>query len=186
MIDYEKNPWKTIDSNVKYENNWIKVTHNNVITPGNERGIYGTVHYKNWAIGMIPLDENLNTWLVGQYRYPLKQFSWEIPEGGGPLGERALDTAKRELSEEVGLEANKWTFIQKFYLSNSVSDEYGELYVAQDLKEFKNHPDPEEELIVKKLPFHEAYDMVINGEITDSMSVMGILKVKLLLDNNQI
>ena len=186
MNNSYKNPWTTLDSDVKYENNWIKVTHNNVITPGDDKGIYGTVHYKNWAIGMIPLDSDLNTWIVGQYRYPLNQFTWEIPEGGGPIGEMALETAKRELSEEVGLRAKKWTLIQKFHLSNSVSDEYGELFIAEELEEFENHPDSDEDLIVKKLPFEEVYQMVLKGEITDSMSIMGILKVKLLMNNNLI
>lgn len=182
----KKNPWKTISSATKYENDWIKVTHNDVITPGNEKGVYGTVHYKNWAIGMIPLDNELNTWIVGQYRYPLNQFTWEIPEGGGELGISALETAKRELSEEVGLRAKKWNLIQRFHLSNSVSDEYGELFIAQELEEFENHPDSDEDLIVKKIAFEEVYKMVLNGEITDSMSIMGILKVKLLIDNNKI
>lgn len=182
----KENPWTTINSVVKYENNWIKVTHNDVINPGDEKGVYGTVHYKNWAIGIIPLDRELNTWIVGQYRYPLNQFTWEIPEGGGKLGVSALETAKRELSEEVGLRAKKWNRIQKFHLSNSVSDEYGELFIAQELEEFDNHPDPDEDLIIKKIAFNEVYKMVLNGEITDSMSIMGILKVKLLIDSNKI
>ena len=182
----KENPWTTINSVVKYENNWIKVTHNDVINPGDEKGVYGTVHYKNWAIGIIPLDRELNTWIVGQYRYPLNQFTWEIPEGGGKLGVSALETAKRELSEEVGLRAKKWNRIQKFHLSNSVSDEYGELFIAQELEEFDNHPDPDEDLIIKKITFNEVYKMVLNGEITDSMSIMGILKVKLLIDSNKI
>lgn len=186
MSDTSINPWKKINEKVTYENPWIKVTHANVITPGGDEGIYGKVNYKNWAIGIIPIDKELNTWIVGQYRFPLDQYSWEIPEGGGPIGEDAIDTAKRELSEEVGLKANKWTQIQTFHLSNSVSDEYGELFLAQDLDEFQNHPDPEEELIVKKLPFENVFQMVLEGKITDAMSVMGILKVKYMIDNNLI
>ena len=186
MNNPQENPWNTLKSKVKYENNWIKVTHNDVITPGDKKGIYGTVHFKNWAIGMIPLDNNLNTWIVGQYRYPLNQFTWEIPEGGGPLGVSALETAKRELSEECGLKAKKWTKIQTFHLSNSVSDEYGEIFLGQDLEEFENHPDPDEELIVKKLPFEEVFQMVLRGEITDSITIMGIYKVKYLIDCNLI
>ncbi len=186
MNEQSFNPWKKIKEKVTYENPWIKVTHADVITPCGEKGVYGTVSYKNWAIGIIPLDEDHNTWIVGQYRYPLEAYSWEIPEGGGPIGESAIDTAKRELSEEVGLKAKKWDMIQTFHLSNSVSDEYGELFLAQDLEEFENHPDPEEDLAVKKLPFEEVFQMVLKGEITDSMSVMGILKVKYLIDNNLI
>lgn len=183
---YKKNPWKLVQQKSIYENPWIKVDHHDVITPGGESGIYGVVGFKNWAIGMIPLDKNLNTWIVGQYRYPINQYSWEIPEGGGPIGESALETAKRELSEEVGLSAKKWTKLQSFHLSNSVSDEYGELFLAQELEEFENHPDPEEELVVRKLPFKDVFKMVLSGEITDSMSIMAIYKVQYLIDNNLI
>ena len=186
MSDLNENPWKKIDEKVQYENPWIKVTHADVITPGGEIGVYGTVHFKNWAIGMVPLDEEFNTWIVGQYRYPLNKYSWEIPEGGGPIGESGLETAKRELSEECGLTAKKWTKIQTFHLSNSVSDEYGELFLAQDLEEHENHPDPEEELVVRKLPFNEVFKMVENGEITDSISIIAVYKVKYLIDNNLI
>ncbi|MDA9328773.1 NUDIX hydrolase [Flavobacteriales bacterium] len=186
MNDPDKNPWTKISTKEVYENPWIKVEHHTVLTPSKGAGIYGTVAFKNLAIGIIPLDTSLNTWIVGQYRFPLNTYSWEIPEGGGPIGEETIDTAKRELSEEVGLKANKWTMIQTFHLSNSVSDEYGELFLAQELKEFENHPDPEEELIVKKLPFEEVFQMVLKGEITDSMSVMGILKVKYLIANQLI
>ncbi len=186
MIVSTDNPWQKIDEEVKYDNSWIKVTHSNVINPAGAKGIYGSVHFKNWAIGIIPLDKNLNTWIVGQYRYPIQQYSWEIPEGGGPIGVSTIETAKRELSEECGLKAKKWTRIQTFHLSNSVSDEYGEIFLAQDLEEFENHPDPEEELVIKKLSFEEVFQMVCKGEITDSISIMGIYKVRYLIENNLI
>ncbi|MBO73109.1 MAG: DNA mismatch repair protein MutT [Flavobacteriales bacterium] len=186
MIVSTDNPWQKIDEEVKYDNSWIKVTHSNVINPAGAKGIYGSVHFKNWAIGIIPLDKNLNTWIVGQYRYPIQQYSWEIPEGGGPIGVSTIETAKRELSEECGLKAKKWTRIQTFHLSNSVSDEYGEIFLAQDLEEFENHPDPEEELVIKKLSFEEVFQMVCKGEITDSISIMGIYKVRFLIENNLI
>lgn len=186
MKSHSDNPWRNIDEEVKYDNPWIKVTHSNVINPGGLKGIYGSIHFKHWAIGIIPLDKNMNTWLVGQYRYPVKQYSWEIPEGGGPLGTESKETAKRELSEECGLKAKKWTQIQKFHLSNSVSDEYGEIFLAQDIEEFENHPDPEEELVIKKIPFEKVLKMVLKGQITDSISIMGIYKVKYLIDNNLI
>lgn len=186
MKSLSDNPWHKINEKVVYDNSWIKVTHSDVITPAGDEGIYGAVHFKNWAIGIIPLDKEFNTWIIGQYRYPINQYSWEIPEGGGPLGVSKLETAQRELSEECGLKANKWTQIQTFHLSNSVSDEYGEIFLAQGLEEFENHPDPEEELIVKKLPFEELFQMVLKGEITDSISIMGVFKVKYLIDNNLI
>ncbi len=88
------NPWKTLSSQSKYDNPWIQVVENKVINPGGGKGIYGKVHFKNQAIGIIPIDENLNTWLVGQYRYTLSEYSWEIPEGGAPYDEEPLEGAK--------------------------------------------------------------------------------------------
>jgi 8-oxo-dGTP pyrophosphatase MutT (NUDIX family) len=176
-----ENPWQTLSSEEKYNNNWIKVTEHQVINPSGGKGIYGEVHFKNIAIGVLPLDEEHNTWLVGQYRFPLKAYSWEIPEGGGPLGSDPELSAKRELVEETGLATNKLTEIQRMHLSNSVSDELAIIYLAQDLTQGDAEPEETEELQVIKVPFAKAYQMVMDGEITDSMSVAAILKVQLLL-----
>ncbi len=135
------NPWKTLASDVKYENNWIKVTEHQVINPSGGKSIYGEVHFKNFAIGILALDEERNTWLVGQYRYPLKAYSWEIPEGGGQLSTSPEESALRELQEETGLRANKLTEIQRMYLSNSVSDELAIIYLAQDLTQGSAAPE---------------------------------------------
>ncbi|MFN3916779.1 MAG: NUDIX domain-containing protein [Flavobacteriales bacterium] len=177
----EDNPWKTKETTVPYENNWIRVEHNEVITPSGSRGIYGVVHYKNLAIGVIPIDKNLNTWIVGQYRYPGKFYSWEIPEGGGDLAGDPINSAKRELKEETGIVANKWQIIQKTHLSNSVSDEKGVVYLATDLTFTESTPEETEQLQIKKLPFETFYQMVANGEITDSLSVMAAYRIKLML-----
>lgn len=182
----EKNPWTTLSGEVKYENPWIKVTEYQVLNPSGNPGIYGKVHFKGNAIGIIPLDEDYNTYLVGQYRYTLDQYSWEIPEGGGPLDEENLDSAKRELLEETGIKAKKWTPIQETYLSNSVSDEYGIIYVAQDLTYHEAQPEDCEDLKTKKVPFEEVYQMALNGEITDALAVLGILKTKILIDKGEI
>lgn len=180
------NPWKTIESNKIYENNWIGLTEHQVINPSGGKGIYGEVHFKNIAIGILPLDNELNTWLVGQYRYPIKAYSWEIPEGGGALSEDPLDGAKRELIEETGLTATEWIEIQRMHLSNSVSDELAIIYVAKGLTQGPSSPEETEQLVIKKLPFNDAYQMVINGEITDSMSVAAILKTKILLQEGHL
>ena len=177
----EKNPWQTLTSEQKYENSWIKVTEHQVINPAGGRGIYGEVHFKNLAIGIIPLDEDQNTWLVGQYRYPLKAYSWEIPEGGGPLNEDPEYSARRELAEETGLTPGKLKEIQRMHLSNSVSDELAIIYLALDLTEGTSAPEETEDLQLIKVPFTKAYEMVMNGEITDSMSVAAILKVHIML-----
>lgn len=182
----ENNPWVTTSSNKIYENNWIGLTEHQVINPSGGKGIYGEVHFKNLAIGVLPLDEELNTWIVGQYRFPLKAYSWEIPEGGGPLGTDPLSSAKRELMEETGLKADEWIEIQRMHLSNSVSDELAIIYIARGLEQGVAEPEETEQLVIRKLPFNEAYQMVIDGKITDSMSVAAILKTKILIQEGHL
>ncbi len=176
--DEIKNPWTTLSGEVKYDNPWIRVTEYQVINPAGGRGIYGKVHFKNRAIGIVALDKELNTWLVGQYRYTLNQWHWEIPEGGGPIADDPLESAKRELMEETGLIASSWSQIIHLHTSNSVTDEEGHIYLAEDLREGSNAlEETEADLQVWKLPFKDALQMVLDGKITDSMSVMAILKV---------
>lgn len=184
--ELEKNPWTTLNSEMVYESAWIAVTKHDCINPAGNPATYSTVTFKNIAIGIIPLDEELNTWLVGQWRYPLKQYSWEIVEGGGKHGVNPIESAKRELLEETGLVAQSYTQIMEMHLSNSVSDEYGVIYIAKGLSQQQAEPEETEVLQVKKLPFIEAYNMVMKGEITDSLSVAGILKTKILLDQKQL
>ncbi len=180
LKDYP-NPWQTIKSKKIYDSPWIKLTKHDVINPNGNPGTYSVVHFKNIAIGIVALDEEKNTWIVGQYRYPLNQYSWEIPEGGGKLDVNPLDSAKRELLEETGIVAKKWTKIQEMHLSNSVSDEFCILYLAQDLEFKEAEPEDTEQLEVKKIPFEELYKMVNAGEITDSLTVAAALKVKLMM-----
>ena len=176
-----KNPWKIKRSKDIYENDWIKTTHHDVLNPAGKDGVYGTIHFKNLAIGIVPLTDQLETFLVGQWRFPLNQYSWEIPEGGGKIGTDPLDTAKRELKEETGLVAKKWDEIQRIHTSNSVADELGILYLARKLEQFEADPDEDEQIEIKKLPFEDAFQMVLNNEITDSLSVAAIYKTHYLL-----
>ncbi len=185
-MNTDKNPWKTLSVAEVYDNPWIKVTHREVLTPAGTPGIYGQVHFKNTAIGIVPLDKELNTWLVGQYRYTLNAYSWEIPEGGGAVNASNLDAAKRELQEETGIQAERWTKILDLHTSNSVTDEYGLAYVAQGLSFGEAEPEDTEELQVRKLPFAEAVEMVMRGEITDALAMTAILKTKLLLDRGEL
>ena len=179
--DQTPNPWQTHSIETPYANKWIKVTHRTVTTPGGGAGIYGVVHFNNIATGVVPVDHEGNTWLVGQYRYTLNQYHWEIPEGGCPKGESPLAAAQRELLEETGIVAQQWDLLLESHLSNSVTDEYCVCYVARDLQFGVSEPEETEALEVRKLPLSEAIQMVMEGEITDSMSVMALLKVGRML-----
>ena len=127
-MNSEHNPWQTLNSKQVYNNQWIQVQEHTVINPNGGRGIYGKVLFKNRAIGIIPLDSDGNTWLVGQYRYTVNEYSWEIPMGGGPLDQDILTSAQRELKEETGLTAAKWTNIMRIHTSNSATDEEGFIF----------------------------------------------------------
>lgn len=176
-----QNPWKTLQKQTVYDNPWISVSHREVINPAGNPGIYGVVQFKNIAVGVVPLDEENNTWLVGQYRYTLDQYSWEIPEGGCPAGESTLAAAQRELEEETGIKAAIWDTLLDLHTSNSVTDEYGIAYIARDLSFGTAAPEETEDLQVKKVPFQEAYQMVMDGRITDVLSMVAIMKTQLLI-----
>ncbi len=183
MSDFRimENPWKLKTSKKIYDNPWITVHEEQVINPKGGDSLYGRVHYKNLAIAIVPLDEELNTWLVGQWRYTLNEYSWEIPMGGGPLEIDPLESAKRELKEETGLDAREWECFLKMHTSNSVTDEVGYCYTAKGLTQGETEFDETEDLAIKKVPFQEAFNMCINGEITDSLSLAAILKLGHLL-----
>jgi 8-oxo-dGTP pyrophosphatase MutT (NUDIX family) len=180
------NPWTILDTRTIYDNKWIGLTEYDVINPGGGKGIYGKVRYKNLAIGILPLDREGNTWLVGQYRFVLDAYSWEIPEGGGDPALPPVESARRELLEETGLVAADWLLLMEMHLSNSVSDERAYMFLARGLEQREAEPEETEQLVIRKLPFEEAYRMVEKGEITDSMSVASILKVKLMLVQGQL
>ena len=181
-----ENPWTKLSSEVKYENPWIKVIEDKVKNPAGNDGIYGVVHFKTHAVAIIPLDENNNTWIVGQYRYPQDSYEWEVVEGGCPEGTSPLETAKRELIEEVGLKAEKFEMILEMQLSNSTTDELSYTFVARGLTYVGEEPEEDERLTIKKLPFEEVYQMVMRGEIRDGLAVGSILKAKALLDEGKI
>lgn len=171
--------WQVKSSTCVYENPWIKVSHEEVVTPKGTDGIYGVVHFKNTAIGIVPLDEQGNTWLVKQSRYTLNQYTWEIPEGGCPADENPLAAAQRELEEEVGLQARDWQQLMKMHLSNSVTDDFAIIFIARGLYPGTQQLEATEDIEVKKLPLQEAIEMVKRGEITDSISVAALLRIAL-------
>ena len=175
-----KNNWETISEKKVYSNPWITVSHRDVINPSGNPGIYGVIEFQNIAVGIVALDKEGNTYLVGQFRYALGAYSWEIPEGGCPKGEDPLDTAKRELKEETGLTAHKWETLLEIHTSNSVTDEFGICYLATELEQGEAEPEDTEELMLKKVPLAEAVAMVMSGEITDSLSMVSLMKIALM------
>jgi ADP-ribose pyrophosphatase len=175
-----KNPWTVVSRAAVYENPWIRVDHHEVLNPAGKPGVYGTVHFKNHAIGVVPIDESGNVILIGQYRFPLGAYSWEIPEGGGSAGTTILESAQRELREECGVTAGSWLEIVGIDLSNSVTDESGSAFLAWDLSHGTAQPDDSEQLQVVRVPFREALSRVKRGEIRDSLSVAAILRVALM------
>jgi 8-oxo-dGTP pyrophosphatase MutT (NUDIX family) len=174
-----RGPWQLLTSELRYENPWIEVFHQDVITPAKTAGIYGLVHFKGTAIGIVPIDNEGNTYLVGQFRYTLNQYSWEIPMGGCGADEEPLDCARRELEEETGLIAESLNCIQTLHTSNSITDEKGLVFVAEGLSKGTQQLEATEDISVKKLAFNEALAMVLNGEITDAISVAAIQHIAL-------
>lgn len=182
----EQNPWITKKSEDVYESPWIKVVKHDVLNPAGKPATYSVVNFKNLAIGILPIDSEGFTWLVGQWRYPLEAYCWEIPEGGGPLGIDPLDSAKRELKEETGIVAKEFKEIMRLHLSNSATNELAIVYLAKNLDFESAEPEESEVLQVKRIHLHEAYDWVMNGKITDAISVATILKVKIMMDQGLI
>jgi 8-oxo-dGTP pyrophosphatase MutT (NUDIX family) len=177
----EKNPWQIRSQRNIYDNPWINVTEYDVLNPSGGSGIYGKIHFKNLAVGIIPLDKDRNTWLVGQYRFTIDQFSWEMPEGGGIPDVEPVESAKRELQEETGLTAGRWIELLRVHLSNSVTDEFCIIFLAMDIEEGIAMPEETEKLVVRKIPFDEVFQLMDTGVITDVMTVAAVQKIKLMM-----
>ncbi len=169
--------WKKLSSRTVYENDWMRVLEDDVINPGGGRNLYGHVHFKNVAVAIVALDDSGNTWLVGQDRYTLGEYSWELPMGGAPLDEPPLAAAQRELREETGIRAANWKELMRLHPSNSITDELGIAYVATGLSFGETQFEETEKLEIRKLPLRDAVDMVLDGRITDAISAAALLHV---------
>ncbi len=169
--------WKKLSSRTVYENDWMEVREDHVVNPGGGENHYGHVHFKNRAVAIIALDGAGNTWLVGQDRYTLGEYSWELPMGGAPLDEPPLMAAKRELQEETGIRAANWEELMRLHTSNSITDEVGFAYVATDLSFGDTKFEETEDLKIRKLPLEDAVKMVLDGQITDAISAAALLRI---------
>jgi 8-oxo-dGTP pyrophosphatase MutT (NUDIX family) len=172
-------PWRRRSRRVAYENPWIRIHHDEVDRPDGSPGIYGVIHFENAAIGVVAVGADGRILLVGQHRYPLDRYSWELPEGGSPLDEDAADGARRELSEETGYEAASMRELFRFSLSNSVSDEIGVIFLATDLVQGEAHPEPTEDLAVRWATLDEVLGEIDAGEIHDLMTIAGVTRYAL-------
>ena len=173
-LEEASNPWRVLGTRRVYENPWISVREDEVVRPDGLPGIYGVVHYKNTAVGVLPVEDG-HVYLVGQYRYPLERYSWEIPEGGCPEDEEPLQAARRELREETGFEAERWEKLGEADLSNSVADERAVWFLATGLVAGEQRPEGTEVLGVRRVPLGEALAMALDGRMRDALSQLAIL-----------
>jgi len=169
--------WIRLASRVIFDNPWITVREDHVINPGGGENQYGHVQFKNQAIAIVPIDDEGHTWIVGQDRYTLGEYSWEVPMGGSPLGEDPVESARRELREETGLTAGRMQELMRVHVSNSITDEVGYLFLAKDLTPGEMNLEETENITARRLPFEEALAMTLSGEMTDALSCLALLRV---------
>ena len=182
----QTNPWRTKSSRIVYENPWIRVREDQVDRPDGSPGIYGVVETRI-ATGVVALTPDFEIYLVGQYRYPTNEYSWELPEGGTDPGEAPLDAIKRELQEEAGLTAVRWQQLGgEFHLSNCFSSERALVYLAQDLGEVASQPEATEVLTIRKIPLSECIAMVESGEIKDAITIVGIYRIEKFIEKGKL
>lgn len=172
-----ESPWRRRSRRVVYDNPWLDVYHDEVDRPDGQPGIYGVIHFRNHAVAIVAIDGQDRVALVGQWRYTLDAYSWELPEGGVPPGESPLAGAQRELQEETGLGAGRWREVARIAVSNSVTDELGTIFLATDLVEGPASPDGTEQLTVQWLPFDAALALIDSGRITDLLSIAALERV---------
>lgn len=173
-------PWTVESETAVYDNPWITVTDCKVVRPDGAPGQYGVVHFKNVAVGVLPLLDDGTVPLVGQHRFPHDAYSWEVPEGGGERGVDPLLSAQRELAEETGYRARHWLPLVEFDISNSVTDEISVCFLAWGLEAGVAEPDADEILAHRRVNFSELHEMVLKGDIRDSLTIIMVLKARAL------
>jgi 8-oxo-dGTP pyrophosphatase MutT (NUDIX family) len=177
------NPWKTKSSREVYKNAWIRVREDHVVRPDGGPGIYGVIEIRP-SVGIVAIDSRDRIVLVGQWRYSVNRYSWEVPRGGSHPGETdMLAVAQRELAEEAGVVAQHWQRLGAVDVCNGVCDDVQTLFLATDLSPTEMNLDPEEDISVEWKPFDEALNMAMDGRITEVCSVAAILQVAFLRSN---
>ena len=182
-LPHEPSPWRTVSSRSVYANAWMRVREDQVVRPDGKPGVYGVMEPTRVATGVVALTDDLRVWLVGQFRYPTGNYSWELIEGGADAHEDPLTGARRELREEAGLDATHWQLLGgEVHLSNCITSERAFIYLARGLRHV-GAPQPEETEVLRLacIPLAEALARVDRGEIVDAVSVIGLLRAERLL-----
>lgn len=184
--DRKNGPWTVDSKTAVYDNPWITVTDCKVTQPDGAPGVYGVVHFKNFAVGILPVLDDGSVPLVGQHRFPHNAYSWEVPEGGGARDVDPLASAQRELAEETGYRARHWLPLVDFDVSNSVTDEKSLCFLAWGLQPGVAEPDADEIFAHRTVNFSELHEMVLKGDIRDSLTIIMVLKARALAEAGQL
>lgn len=172
--------WRTLASREIYRNPWIRLREDEVVRANGTHGVYGIVEMAP-AVAVVALTDDLRVHLVGQYRYATDVYSWEIIAGYADDGEDLIESARRELEEEAGLRARSWSLLGRTQLSNSVTDQWGHIFLARDLEPCERRPDESEQFEHRVVPLDEALRMAHDGEIDHAFSVVGLFRAARLL-----
>jgi len=172
----KRGPWTVFDKEIRFETPWLRIDDYNALRPDGAPTRYGVVHFKNTALGVLPLFENGDTLLVGQHRFPADRYSWELPEGGGDPRQDPVAEARRELEEETGYYATEFQEYLRMDMSNSVTDEIAIGYIATNLVPGRTNPDPSEVLETRRIAFKDLLNECVSGQIFDSLTLVMVFK----------
>jgi len=175
MAHKQVGPWKCLSSREIYRNQWLRLREDQVIHPGGKPGVYGVIEFPP-AVGIVVVDRDEHVHLVGQHRYAVDVYSWEVPAGAAHNGEEPLAAAQRELREETGFIAGQWEPLGYSYPLNGAANCVYHMFLAQHLEPCERQPDETEFLESKCIPLATALQQALSGEITDAFTVVAVLR----------